>query len=946
MFREIRFSVRENRVRQICTQFMAAMVMGLFGTGHFTGCNKRMRRSPMRQSLAGLLAVCAALLAAPALADTDMETVLNFFTGTSGALPAFTPVLAPDGNFYGVTQYTTEANNVLGGEGTVYRLSPGGSATTIYTFTGVNGDKLANPTGALLVGSDGYLYGTIGEGANGYGAVYRISTSGAVRILYSFSGVPDGKYPSGTLVQDDVGNLYGTTQAGGINGDGTVFRLSQDGTLTPLYTFSGTNDGMTPSGSMVLGPDGSLYGTTQSGGAGGHGTVFKLDASANFTFSTLYSFTGSAGTDPVSGLAMGADGNLYGTTAAGGAGYGTIFEVTPGGVETTLHMFSSTEGSGWAGLTLGADGNWYGTTAAGTGSSNGIVFSMTPSGTLSVLHTMQGIDGKYLLAGVVPDASGNLYGAAWKWGDYGSGLLFELQASNNPVPPGINLSASPATVGVGQSSTLSWTTSGASQCAADDAWSGAQPTSGSSAITVSQAGANNYTLICAGAGATASQSAVVTAMPLPAVSLSASPGSVDVGQSSTLTWSSSNAQSCTASGAWSGGEPLSGSLSVTVGQSGSNTFTLNCSNAYGSASQTTTVIAYAPPSVTLSAASTLVAVGQADTLSWSASNATSCTATGGWAGSVGTSGTQAVTVTNNGSNTYTLTCTGQGGSAAQSVVVTGAPLPVVNLSASPTSVTVGQTSTLSWSSANATSCNASGSWSGALPVSGSQQVSIAQAGANSYTLTCSGSVGSSSQTVTITGIAPAPAISLSASPVAVIVGQSSTLSWSVSNATACTASGAWSGSEASSGSYSVTVSGVGANSYTLTCTGAGGSAAQTVSVTGLLPTVAFAASAETVKANLFGTAAATIGVNLSAASSLPVTVPYTLGGSEPASGYGVSPSGSLGIAAGATSASLTVSVSAAQCNKTVVITLGTPANASLAGATVNTLTLKTQLLCN
>jgi hypothetical protein len=142
------------------------------------------------------------------------------------------------------------------------------------------------------------------------------------------------------------------------------------------------------------------------------------------------------------------------------------------------------------------------------------------------------------------------------------------------------------------------------------------------------------------------------------------------------------------------------------------------------------------------------------------------------------------------------------------------------------------------------------------------------------------------------------------------------------------------------------VSSVGANSYTLSCTGAGGSAVQTVTVTGLLPTVGFAAAAESAKANLFGAASVSIGVNLSTAFSLPVTVPYTLGGSEPASSYSVSPSGSLTIAAGATSANLSVNVSAAQCNKTVVLTLGAPTNANLAGTTVNTLTLKTALLCN
>jgi uncharacterized repeat protein (TIGR03803 family) len=891
-----------------------------------------------------LVALCLSLFCAPASADPNMETVLHYFTGTSGAEPDTTPVLAADGSLYGTASFTTLSNNNLDGGGTVYRVAPDGTFTTIYTFTGFGGDHLWTPSG-VSVGSDGYLYGGVGLGAHGYGALYRLSTTGSLTTLYSFNGASDGNFPFSPLIQGADGSLYGAAQRGGANGAGTIFKLSSSGALTVLYTFTGGADGGSPSGSMVLGTDGTLYGTTQKGGAGSAGMVFSLSSGGVFT--TRYSFSGAAGSTPVGGVTLGRDGNLYGTTSAGGNGYGTIFQVTPAGVETTLHTFSSAEGQAWAGLMQGADGNWYGTTLGVSNVSYGIVFSMTPGGTVTTLYSMHRYDGEFMRAGLAQDASGNFLGATWKWGDNGAGTVFKIQPSTNPTPPSISLSANPTSGPVGQNTTLSWTSSGASQCVADDGWTGSQPTSGSQAVTIAQSGANTYTLICAGIGAAASQAVSVNGIPPPTVSLSASPGSVYVGQPSKLAWSSSNAQTCTASGAWSGGQPLSGSTTVTINQSGSTTFTLACTGPGGTTTQSASVTAtYAPPTVTLTANPTVVGIGQSTTLSWTSTNANSCSALGGWSSSTAASGSQAVTVSGNGANSYSLSCTGQGGTVTQSVTVTGQPMPTVSLTAAPSSVTVGGSANLNWSSTNASSCAASGAWSGSVSISGSQTVVINQSGANNFMLTCSSNVGSASQTVTVTGVPPAPTLALSATPSSVLIGQASTLSWSASNASSCTASGAWSGSTATSGSQSVTVSKAGTNSYTLTCTGSGGSTAQTVTVTGTLPAVGFQAAAETATANRQKAVSVSIPLTLSNAINYQVTVPYSLGGTEPSSGYSVSPNGSVVIPAGATSATLTVNVNYAQCNKTIVLTLGTPSNATLGSTSVNTLTLKTAVSCN
>ncbi len=241
------------------------------------------------------------------------------------------------------------------------------------------------------------------------------------------------------------------------------------------------------------------------------------------------------------------------------------------------------------------------------------------------------------------------------------------------------------------------------------------------------------------------------------------------------------------------------------------------------------------PAVTLTANATKITAGTAAQLTWSSTNASACAASGGWTGSKPIAGTASVTPAQ--STTYTLTCTGPGGSYHASIAVTVtpvvAPAPSVTLTASAGNIPAGATSILTWSSKNASSCTRSGGWSGSETTTGS--LAVTPSVTTSYTLACSSSAGTSQATATVTvnsgAPTPAPTVKLAASPASIVSGAATTLSWSTTNATACTASGGWSGSEAANGSKSLSPTAT--TTYTVSCTGAGGKAqaSDTVTVT-------------------------------------------------------------------------------------------------------------------
>ena len=276
--------------------------------------------------------------------------------------------------------------------GTIFSINPSGTETVIYTFCTQGGCRDGYyPHADLIRDGSGNLYGTTQfRGANGGGTVFKVTPSGTETVLYSFcakAGCADGLHPRAGLVRDSSGNLYGTTSDGGANGKGLVFKVSRTGIETALYSFcaqSNCIDGSNPHASVVRDGKGNLYGTTYNGGANGMGTVFQVSSIGVETI--LHSFcsqTGCAdGSRPQAGLVRDAKGNLYGTTQSGGARKkGTVFSVSATGVETVLHSFAAggTDGaSPISGLILDDQGNLYGTTLSGGANRMGTVFKVVP----------------------------------------------------------------------------------------------------------------------------------------------------------------------------------------------------------------------------------------------------------------------------------------------------------------------------------------------------------------------------------------------------------------------------------------------------------------------------------------------------------------------------------------------------------------------------------------
>jgi len=324
---------------------------------------------------------------------------------------------------------------------------------------------------------------------------------------------------------------------------------------------------------------------------------------------------------------------------------------------------------------------------------------------------------------------------------------------------------------------------------------------------------------CGGGGGSAPQAL------LPSAALSASSMAVDAGGSTTLTWSSANATSCTASGGWSGTFAASGSRS-TGPLADDTTFTLTCSGSGGSSQPASvTVIVNEPPTASLTANPTTVSAGGASTLTWSSAHATACAATGGWSGQLTASGSKS-TGALAANSTFSLTCSGPAGtSAVVSATVTVSslppPAPVATLTASPTSVASGGMSMLIWSSTNATACTASGGWTGSLGANGTQATGAVTA-QTTYTVVCTGPGGLSAPATAIVNVIPTA--TLSVSPSVIAPAGTSTLTWSSTNATACTASGGWTGSLAASGSQ-ITAAVSATTTYSLICSGPGGSSA-------------------------------------------------------------------------------------------------------------------------
>ena len=358
---------------------------------------------------AGLLVTLP--LAPPARAQSSATLMtLRMFSRIEGSLPQGSLLQAADGNFYGTT-----SSGGSGGQGTVFRITPTGELTVLHSFVTTDG---ASPDAGLVQGADGNFYGTTSGGGSGIGTVFQITPAGALSTLHNFN-LTDGDLVTGKVTIGSDGNFYGTTQLSGPGSVGTVFQLTPEGDLTTLHAFnnSGTNgDGSRPVSGVTEGRDGNFYGTTLSGGVDNRGTIYKITPDGTFT--TLHAFAVSIdGQQPETELALGNDGSFYGVASSGPTRGGVVYRVTPEGDLSVLHAFSnqypgSNNGYNPRGILVeDSAGNFYGITTAGGTSDHGTVYQLSPDGVLTTLYSFTGGgDGGSPFGGLVQGSDGNYYG--------------------------------------------------------------------------------------------------------------------------------------------------------------------------------------------------------------------------------------------------------------------------------------------------------------------------------------------------------------------------------------------------------------------------------------------------------------------------------------------------------------------------------------------------------
>jgi uncharacterized repeat protein (TIGR03803 family) len=394
---------------------------------------KKCMRNGVRK-IACVIGFCA--LAVASLAQTF--TTLANFDGANGASPQYmTLVQGTGGNYYGTT--------TLGGAygyGTVFKITAAGILTTLYSFcaqsTCLDGTY---PYAGLVQGTNGSFYGTTsGGGANGnYGTIFKITPGGTLTTLHSFNGT-DGQSPYSGLLPAD-GGFYGTAFGGGPYGNyGTIFKITAAGAFTTVYNFCtqrSCTDGNWPSAGLVQAISGDFYGTNTQGGAYTYGTVFKITPAGALT--TLYNFCAQEGVCPDGGHPYGAlvqasNESFYGTTSYGGTKEaGTIFEITSAGMLTTLHSFEITDGQySYSPLVQATDGNFYGTTLDDGPLGSGTVYQFTPTGTLTTLHAFGNADGARLYAGLLQATNGTFYGVTSAGGSMNQGTIFNLSVGLGP----------------------------------------------------------------------------------------------------------------------------------------------------------------------------------------------------------------------------------------------------------------------------------------------------------------------------------------------------------------------------------------------------------------------------------------------------------------------------------------------------------------------------------
>jgi len=348
-------------------------------------------------------------------------TVVHAFNGTDGASPATGVIVGPDGNFYGTDNGFAPAPippapSIQGG---IFQMTPSGALTVLQPLLDLFGYTLDDwsTVSGLTLGPDGNFYGV----AQSSSSIFRITPGGTMTTLHTFDGT-DGFAGFSTLTVGPDGAFYGTAENGGPNPytPGTIFKITADGTFTLLYTFSGS-DGQGPIGGLTLGPDGNFYGMTEYGGTTTYGgTIFRMTPAGVLT--TLYDLNGTERLpaeqiSPDAALVLGPDGNFYGTTPYGGTcslsflGCGTIFRISPAGDFATVYTFSGSDGRlPITGLTLGSDGNFYGTTYYGGTKNAGTSFRLNMPHTAPSITANGIVNGATFAAPVAPGGIASLFG--------------------------------------------------------------------------------------------------------------------------------------------------------------------------------------------------------------------------------------------------------------------------------------------------------------------------------------------------------------------------------------------------------------------------------------------------------------------------------------------------------------------------------------------------------
>lgn len=362
------------------------------------------------------------------------QTFVNLvdFSGENGANPQFLALAqGTDGNYYG----DTTAGGAFS-QGTLFQLKSDGSLSTLYSFTG-KGDG-GVPHGTLLLDTDGNFYGTTEfGGTNNRGTIFKITLAGVLTTLHSFND-SDGNGPQDGLTPGSDGYLYGVTQLGGAYDGGTVFKISPEGVFVNLHSFNPASEGFGPLGALLQATDGNLYGTTQLGGRSNQGTLFRITHQGNLQ--TFHRFSGPDGAQPFSQLLQADDGLIYGTTNTGGAyNGGTVFRLSSKGKLTTMYSFCALTDCADGAFPIGAliqatDQNLYGTCANLSHGlyAHGSVFSLTPAGVLDTLHSFDIQDGADPHGGLLQATSGIFYGNTFVGGAHKLGTLFSLDTGLGP----------------------------------------------------------------------------------------------------------------------------------------------------------------------------------------------------------------------------------------------------------------------------------------------------------------------------------------------------------------------------------------------------------------------------------------------------------------------------------------------------------------------------------